>query len=138
MRILDVRTGMLHPVDFPPLAWPERSYDDGVVARSGHPDDPRGDLFRLRHGSRDPELLAADVPSNWLRTQGGNLLFIDRDSEEELGPLVLVDVHGGRRELATGVRTFSVPHHGTERERNEVLYSIADGEERGMWRLVLP
>lgn len=138
-RILDVTTGVLHPLDFPPLFWPERTYDDGVVAlRQSDPEDPRGDLLRLRFGSREPEVLAANIPSDWLRTQGGNLLFINRDRSNELGSLVLIEVDGHRQELATSVSAFSVPGHGTDRERNEVVYFVAEGADRGMWRLVLP
>lgn len=138
-RILDVTTGVLHPVDFPPLSWPERTYDDGVVAlRQSDPEDPRGDLLRLRFGSREPELLAANIPSDWVRTHGGALLFIDRDRNDELGPLVLIEADGHRQEVATSVSAFSVPGHGTDRERNELVYFVAEGADRGMWRLVLP
>ena len=138
-RILDITTGELVPVDFPSLAWPERTYEDGVVALAlDDPDDRRGDVVRLRFGSRQPERLAADVPTDWVRTHGGNLLFIDRDADDESGPLVLVEKDTTRRELATDVTAFAVPHHGTERERNEVIYSVAQGPARGTWRFVLP
>lgn len=139
VRILDVTTGVLHPVDFPALRWPERIYDDGAVAlRTDHPDEARGDLLLLPFGSRRPQLLATDVPVDWARTHGGNVLFIDRDSDEGLGSLVLIERNGDRRELAAGVSAFSVPHHGTEREHNEVLWFVAEGRERGLWRFVLP
>jgi len=137
--ILDVTTGTLHPVDFPALDWPERAYDDGVVAlRRDDPEGTRGDLLRLRFGTRAPDLLAKNVPSDWVRTHGGNLLFIDRDRLDQQGPLVLLEPNGRRRVLAPLASSFSVPHHGTDHERNEVVYFVAEGTDQGMWRFALP
>lgn len=136
---LDTRSRALQPVDFPSLPWPPRDYDDGVVALSkAHPDDVRGDLLRMPFGSVVAQVQARGVPPNWQRTHSGNLLFIDREDELQLGTLVLVDIHGERRELATDVSGFGIPHHGTTDERNEVLYSVAQGDARGLWRFVLP
>ena len=68
---------------------------------------------------------------------------------EEPGPLLrialpsgerstLVERDGRRSKLATDVSSFTVPHHGTDHERNEVIYFVATGDDRGMWRWALP
>lgn len=137
--ILDVGSTQPRGIDFPKLPWPPRTYDDGVVAlRTASPDATRGDLMRLPFDTLRPTVQAEDVPGDWVRTHGGNVLFIDRDDPEDLGPLILVERDGRRRELATDVSSFNVPHHGTDHERNEAFYFVADGDDRGMWRLVLP
>lgn len=139
VRILDVVREEMIPIEFNPLAFPERVYDDGVVSfrPDGHGGD-RGDLLRLRFGSREPELLVSEAPFAWLRTRQGNTLFIDRDEESDVGPLVLVEANGARRELAVGVSAVAIPHRGTARERNEAIYFVAQGVDRGMWRVALP
>lgn len=138
-QVLDTTSGDLEPLDFPELSWPHRSYDDGIVGLAkADSDDARGDLLVLRYGSRNPQVQARGVPEEWVRTRSGNVVFIDRDDAQDVGSLVLVEVDGRRTELASGVSGFEVPDHGTALERNEVLYTVSDGVERGLWRFVLP
>jgi|GEM_PF-1858769 len=139
IRILDVSTGAHRPIDFPEPRWPHRVYDDGVVAqRLTDSEDWSGDLLLLPFGSDSPRIIATDIPNDWVRSQNGNLLYIDRGGALETGTLVHVTAAGERRELAEGVSMAFIPHHATVRERNEVVYSISTGPDRGLWRLVLP
>lgn len=49
-----------------------------------------------------------------------------------------VDVDGDREVIADDVELFVVPYHGSDRELDEVLFSVRHPERGGLWRHVLP
>ncbi len=52
--------------------------------------------------------------------------------------LTRIDVDGDREVIAVDVELFVVPCHGSDRELDEVLFSVRHPERGGLWRHVLP
>lgn len=137
--VLDTRTRELQPLDFPEPLWDEPTYADGVVALDRPADSDVGALVLLPFDGGAIEVLANDVHEHFVRTQAGDVVYLHRDSDEApAGTLMHVARDGASHEVATDVLGFEIPFHGTDREREEILFAVGGPERGGLWRYVLP
>jgi hypothetical protein len=132
--LLDTRTRTVTPIDFPPPPFLAPTYADGVVALAIADDAQAGRLLQM-----DPRgsirVLAEHVDRGFARTQHGTVVYIERPDENTPGTLVRISASGERETIAHDVGGAVIPYYGTDRELDEVLYSVRDG---GLWRYVLP
>lgn len=137
--VVDTRTQKLQPLDFPAPPWDSPTYPDGVIALDRAEGADVGALVRLPFDRGPIEVLARDVHQYFARTQSGDIVYVQPRSEDEVvGTLVHVTRDGTKHEVAADVSDFVIPFHGTEREREEVLFVVAGPERGGLWRYVLP
>ena len=98
-----------------------------------------GTLVLLPFDRGPIEVLANDVDRHFARTQSGDIVFVQRESDDApTGTLVHVARDGTRHEIATEVLGFEIPFHGSEREREEILFLVQGPAHGGLWRYVLP
>jgi len=137
--VLDTRTRELQPLDFPAPPWGDPTYPDGVVALDRPEDADVGTLVLLPFDRGPVEVLANEVDRDFARTQSGDVVFVQRESDDAMtGTLVHVARDGTRNEIATEVLGFEIPFHGSEREREEILFLVQGPAHGGLWRYVLP
>jgi len=136
--ILDPASRIPEPLEFPPPGWDQPEYDDGIVGLELAPDAWSGRLMRLSWDGRTIDVLGEGVAQDYLRTQRGTVVFIDRPEFGVPGRLTRIDVDGDREVIADDVELFVVPYHGSDRELEEVLFSVRHPDRGGLWRYVLP
>jgi hypothetical protein len=135
-RILDVTTGTLEPIDLPPPGLNTPTYPDGVVRFDGPGEG--GTLLLLPFDDSGIEVLAAEVQTPWARLQDGTIVFVERVHDDDVTGTLVFLRDGQKHVIDTGVRMFTIPFYGTDRELAEVLYDVHDPARAGLWRFVLP
>lgn len=134
-RLFDPTTGDLQVVDLPPWSIADPAFPDGVLGMEWIP--PSTSVLKfLRFADGEVESVAR-VDSDYHRLRDGTLLFKEVEEGDVAGALVMLR-DGQREVIDEGVHGFAVPFHGTERERNEVMYWRATSTHATLWRHVLP
>ncbi|MEM7156016.1 MAG: hypothetical protein AAF799_24400 [Myxococcota bacterium] len=140
--IVDLTTGVVGPSPLPaPPLYLEPTYPDGVTGLELVGDAESGRLHFLPFDGSPARVLAENVGDDFVRTQTGTLVYVDRVSPADTyGPLVMVTRAGERTVIHDHASSPWVPFHGEARERNEVLFVRQDPQtgDRSLWRYVLP